>query len=160
MGFLGKNINLALIGLILVLVLVATGSTVLYQRSLQQRTDQFETTSLNLSECRAALENYMDVLEERESELNETSQDIAKYDTLYGQKVSELESKKDELDATQADLNSMTLQKEQFKELYSKALLNISSLAADIEDLEDDVAVLQSQKQDLKDDLDACEAAS
>ncbi len=143
MGFLGKNINLALVGLILALVVVATGTTVLYQRGLQQRTSQFESTSTNLSQCMNQVTNYKSVLEERESELNATSQDIAKYDTLYGQKVSEVNDLTDELSTTRSALNSMTLQKEQFKNLYSSSLLNISSL-------ENDIGILEGQIDDLK----------
>ncbi|MBR9692343.1 hypothetical protein GOV07_00245 [Candidatus Woesearchaeota archaeon] len=157
MSFLKKNINMALVALILVLVLVATGTTVLYQRGLQQRTAQFETTSYNLSECLGQVENYIDSLEERESELNETSQDIAKYDTLYGQKVTELTKTEDDLTATKAGLTAMTLQKEQFKDKYSKSLVDLQSLENEKLTLLDEIAKRNKLISQLQSDLNSCE---
>jgi len=159
MGFLGKNINLALIGLILALVVVATGTTVLYQRGLQQRTSQFESTSTNLSQCMNQVTNYKSVLENKESELNATSQDIAKYDTLYGQKVSEVNDLTSELSSTKSALNSMTLQKEQFKNLYSSALLNISSLENDIRLLDNQIDDLKAERANLQSLLANCQTS-
>ncbi len=155
---LGKNINMALVGLILILVLIATGTTVLYQRGLQERTRQYEETSANLSQCRAQVENFKSELEKQQSKLNATSQDIAKYDTLYGQRVAELNQVRDELAATKSSLNAMTLQKEQFKKLYSTALINISSLNNQITALENQVEVLREQKAHLETLLAECDS--
>ena len=156
MSFLKQNINMALVALILVLVLVATGTTALYQRGLQQRTSQYETTSYNLSGCLTQVENYIDALEERESELDETSQDIAKYDTLYAQKNQELVKTEDDLEATKAALTSMTLQKEQFKNKYSSALVDIKDLEKDLLDYQDLIDYYKQEVKDLEDELDAC----
>jgi len=156
MGFLGKNINFALIVLILMIVLVATGTTVLYQRGLKERTSQFETTNSNLSQCLTALDNYKSVVSQKEAQLNDTSQDIRKYDTLYSQKVAELGQRDTDLQSTRQQLNAMTLQKEQFKSLYSVSLLNISSLQSDVEDLEDTIDARDATIRSLRSQLSAC----
>jgi chromosome segregation ATPase len=157
MGFLGRNINLALVVLVLVLILAATGVTILYQRGLRVRTTQYENASSNLSQCLTALDNYRDVLSKKELQLNETSQDIRKYDVLYTQKVSELGQKQQELASTQTQLNSMTLQKEQFKALYGQALLNISAQQSTITTLQDQVTSYRRSLSTCQADLRACQ---
>lgn len=160
MSFLGKNINLALVALVLAIVVIATGTTVVYQRGLQERTQQFETTSTNLSQCLAQVENYRSELQKTETDLLETSQDISKYDQIYGQKVDELTDKEQELTKTKSSLNAMTAQKEQYKNLYSSALLNISSLENDIVDLEEVVDDLKADKSRLAAELAECQSGS
>ena len=158
MTYLGKNINLVLVGLILVTVVLAVGTAMLYQRGLEQRTDEYETTNTNLSQCLTMADNYKDKLVQRETELNQTSQDIRKYDLLYEQKVSDLEVKQQEVVSTKQQLSSMTLQKEQYKNLYGDALINISSLQVKIGNLERDNNALRGRVSDLLDDLNQCES--
>jgi chromosome segregation ATPase len=157
MSFLGKNINLALTVLILIIILAATGVTILYQRGLRVRTTQYENVSSNLSQCLKAVANYQDVLSQKEVQLNATSQDIRKYDVLYTQKVSELDQKQQELTTTQTNLNAMTLQKEQFKELYGGALLNISNLQTSIGNLQNQLATTQDLLYTCQGNLNACQ---
>lgn len=158
MGFLKKNINLALVGLILILILIATATTVLYQRGLRMRTTQYEKTSMNLSECLAQVQNYREELESKEQTLNETSQDIEKYGVLYDKKVAELHATKDELAATKTSLAAMTAQKEQFKEKYSDALIDIKNLEQEKQELQDQITSLNRKIDNLRDALDACQA--
>lgn len=157
MVFLGKNINLVLVVIILLVILLATGTTVLYQRGMSKRTSQYETTSSNLTLCTKALENYRNVLNKKNTQINETSQDIKKYDTLYGQKVAEITKKESDLKDTQQKLNSMTLQKEQFKVLYGQTLLNISVQKSRINDLLREVNNLKDDEEILRNQLSECQ---
>lgn len=157
MGFLGKNINIALVALILITILCAVGVTVLYQRGLLERTTQYETTSTNLTQCLSALANYQDVLSKKESELNETSLDIRKYDALYGQKVAELTETAGDLDETKKQLSQATLLKEQYKTLYGQAQLNLSAQANQIAQLNARIIDLNDEIDDLEADLRDCE---
>ncbi len=159
MSFLGRNINLGLITLILILVLLFAGVVVLYQRGLAQRTTEYETTSSNLTQCLTTLDNFRDRLAQTETQLDSTSQDIQKYDTLYEQKVAELGDKDRELRQTRSELNGMTLQKEQYKNLYGKSLLNISAQQGQITKLNDDITSLKATIRSLQNQLDACEGS-
>ncbi len=156
MSFVGRKINAVLVLLIILVVIIATGTTIIYQRGLSARTRAYEVTQANLSQCTTALENYRERLQQKESELKETSADIAKYDTLYEQKVAELEKTQDLLESTRRQLSTVRLQKEQFKNLYGKALLNISVLQERVADLQEDVASLRRQVSNLQDELDSC----
>lgn len=160
MSFLGKNINLALVALLLIVILIAVGTTVVYQRGLSQRTSDYEVTSTNLSSCQTQLDNYKERLEKKEGKLQDTSQAIKKYDTLYEQKVSALKDAEGQVSDLQRQLNTITLQKEQFKNLYGTALLNITSLENRVSDLESEKEDLQSKVKNLKDDLYDCEHPS
>ena len=160
MGFLGRNINLALIALLLILILAATGVTILYQQGLRQRTTQYENVSSNLSMCQTTLTNYQDVLGQKEVQLNETSQDIRKYDQLYSQKVSELNTTQGQLTSTQQQLTDMTLQKEQYKNLYGQALLNISAQQYTIIGLNSQIDSYRSSLSSCQNSLSSCQAAT
>jgi chromosome segregation ATPase len=158
MSFLGRNINLALVSLIVIMLLLAAGVTILYQRGLQQRTSQLENTSSNLSICLTALANYKDVLSQSQEKLNETSQDIRKYDTIYGQKVAELTQTQQQLTTTQGDLNSMTLQKEQFKNLYGQSQLTVAVLNNTVSSLNSQISSCRSSLSSCQSSLSTCQA--
>ncbi len=155
-GFLGRNINFALFLLVLVVVLIGAGTTVLYYKGLSERTSQYETTSLNLTQCLTSLANYRNVLLTRESELNETSQDIRKYDLLYSQKQSELTDAQKDLDETKRQLTSTILQKEQYKSQMEQKATEVAQKTAQIVKLEAQVDALKTKVADLEDDLSAC----
>jgi chromosome segregation ATPase len=158
MSFLGRNINLALVSLIVIMLLLAAGVTILYQRGLQERTSQLENTSSNLSSCLTALANYKDVLSQSQEKLNATSQDIRKYDTLYSQKVAELTQTQQQLTTTQGQLNDMTLQKEQFKNLYGQAALNITVLQSSINSLNSQIYSYRNSLSACQSSLSSCQA--
>ncbi len=157
MSFMGRNINLALVALLVIVVLLALGSAVLYQKVLTQRTSDYERSSSNLSQCQDALDSYRSRLDKTMSDLNASSQDISKYDTLYEQKVVELGKTQSSLKDTQGQLNTVTLQKEQFKNLYGQALLNISALQDQVSTLQDRVSSLNDDIDTLRSQLDACQ---
>ena len=157
MSFLGKNINLVLIGVILLVIVVTVATAVLYQQGLTQRTTDFELTSSNLSQCLTTLDNYRSSLAQKETELNSTSQDIRKYDVLYEQKQAELTSTQTTLTSTQTTLDRVTLERAQFKSYYEDAMLNISTLQRQIGNLQSDNENLRADVSDLQDRLDACQ---
>jgi chromosome segregation ATPase len=156
MSFLGRNINLALVALILIVILVAVGTSVLYQKGLTQRTQDYENSSVSLGQCQTALDNYRTALAEKESKLNDTSQDIRKYDIIYEEKQAQLATSQQNLQDTQGKLNTMTLQKEQFKNLYGDALLNISQMQRTIGGLESSVTSLRADVRELEKEMDLC----
>lgn len=156
MSFLGKNINIALVGLILAVVLIAAGTTVVYQRGLTTRTQEYETTSSNLSQCLTSLTNYQGKLSEKLAELNDTSQDISKYDTLYEQKVAELNEANQELKQTDAELKQMTLLKESFKKELDQKTQTVIDRESEIDTLNARVDTLERENRNLRTDLNEC----
>ena len=89
-SYLSRNVNLALLIIIIGVIVALVGTTVFFQRSLQNRTSSLEDTSTDLQSCQVSLENYMEKYSEAQVRVNETAQDIRKYDQLYEQKVGEL----------------------------------------------------------------------
>lgn len=157
MSFLGKNINIALVALMLIVVLVAVGTTVIYQKGLSSRTSEYEVTADNLSQCLTTAENYRQKLLDKEQQLEDTSQDIAKYDIIYENKVAEAQSLEDQKRAVERDLQAMTLQKENFKRQLDDEIRVSEGLRADIAELEEDLDTLRDQNARLRADLKQCE---
>ena len=50
-SYLGRNVNLALLVIIIGVVVALVGTTVYFQRGLQNRTQAYENTAGTLSEC-------------------------------------------------------------------------------------------------------------
>lgn len=156
MAYLGRNVNLALLLIIIGIVIAMVGTTVFFQRGLQNRTTAYESTSTALSSCEVALANYQERYEQAQAKVNETSQDIRKYDQLYEQKVGELQDTQGQLASTQRQLEFQELQSEKFQQLYEAQLqvarqqnITISNLRDEIDDLERDLRSCRAE-------LDAC----
>jgi chromosome segregation ATPase len=149
-SYLGRNVNLALLIIIIGVVVALVGTTVFFQRSLQNRTGAYETTTQTLQECRVALANYQDQYAQAQEKVNQTSQDIRKYDQLYEQKTVELKETQATLATTEKQLQFEKLQKEKFQQFYEDAarqaaVLNatVKTQAKRIDDLEDDLAACE-----------------
>ena len=65
-SYLGRNVNLALLVIIIGVVVALVGTTVFFQRSLQDRTSSLEDTSDVLGTCEIALENYQEKFSQAE----------------------------------------------------------------------------------------------
>ncbi|MDD9954258.1 MAG: hypothetical protein OXR66_08050 [Candidatus Woesearchaeota archaeon] len=157
-SYLGKNINLTLLVIIIGVVVALVGTTVFFQRGLQSRTTAYEETSGSLDECNAALANYQDLYLEAESQANESAEDIRKYDQLYEQKVGELQDSSNQLSDTQNQLAFERLQKEDFQEKYENAQADVRDRDNVISSLNSRVTDLQRDKSDLAQQLAACES--
>lgn len=118
MSYLGRNVNLALLVIIIGVVIVLVGTTVFFQRGLQNRTSEYQQTNDDLSQCRIALNNYMSQANEAQENATRAFQDIRKYDELYEQKSGELKSTKDQLSDSQKQTAFERLQKEKFQQFY------------------------------------------
>ncbi len=100
-SYLGRNVNLALLVIIIGVIVALVGTTVFFQRSLQNRTQEYESTTGTLSECQVALANYQDKFTQATQQVNKTAQDIRKYDQLYEQRTGELKDTQTQLDNAQ-----------------------------------------------------------
>jgi len=145
-SYLGRNVNLALLVIIIGVVIALVGTTVFFQRSLQNRTSEHQTTSGSLSECKVALENYMSQTNEAQEDATRAIQDIRKYDQLYEQKSSELKESLSTIDETQKQLAFEKLQREKLQQLY-QAERNVNA------QLNQTIIVQERRIEDLKDDL-------
>lgn len=148
--YLGRNVNLALLVIIIGVVIALVGTTVFFQRGLQNKTQQFENTYSNLGECQVALSNFQDKYSQALEEVNETSESIRKYDQLYEQKTGELKDTQTQLTETQKQLAFEKLQKDRFKEYYE------AQVRANLQ-LNQTIESQKSQINSLKSQLSSCE---
>lgn len=155
--YLGRNVNLALLVIIIGVVVALVGTTVFFQRSLQNRTGEYETTSFTLSQCQTALSNYQDQFSKAQAKVNQTSQDIKRYDQLYEQKSGELKDTQSNLSATTKQMLFERLQKEKFKEFYEGELKLNLQLNATVRSQTTAIAKLQTQLNSCQNKLDICE---
>lgn len=157
-GYLGRNVNLALLVIIIGVVVALVGTTVFFQRSLQNRTSAYEDTTSTLGQCQVALTNYQERYSEALADVNATAQDIRKYDQLYEQKVGELKDSQSQLLSTQKQLEFERLQKQQFQGLYESEQRKANQLSEQIESKDEEIRQLRNRIDNLEEDLDACEA--
>lgn len=155
-SYLGRNVNLALLIIIIGVVVAMVGTTVFFQRSLQDRTSTLEDTSTDLGSCNAALENYQEKYSEAQTKVNETAQDIRKYDQLYEQKVGELKDTQQQLLETQTQREFEKIQKEKFQQSYETALRDQQQLELTVDSQRDLINSLRNDIDDLEDQVAAC----
>lgn len=155
-SYLGRNVNLALLIIIIGVIVALVGTTVFFQKSLQNRTTSYEDTKGTLTECKVALANYQDKYSESQAQVTETAEDIRKYDQLYEQKVGELDDTQGQLLSVQKQFEFEKIQREDFQNKYESALTSNQQLLVDIDDLEDDKVALNARINNLEEDLDAC----
>jgi chromosome segregation ATPase len=156
-SYIGRHVNLALLVIIIGVVIALVGTTVFFQRSLQNRTDAFEGTSTNLDQCQVALKNYQEKYSEAEQKASDSEEDIRKYDQLYDQKVGELSDAQQQLADMQKQRDFERLQKDKFQSFYEDQIRVSNSLNSTIRNLEFEIDGLEDDIRDLRDDLDACQ---
>ncbi|MBR9700665.1 hypothetical protein GOV11_02265 [Candidatus Woesearchaeota archaeon] len=155
-SYLGRNVNLALLLIIIGVVVALVGTTVFFQQTLENKTTSFESTSETLTACQVALTNYQDRYSESQERVSETAEDIRKYDELYEQKVGELGDTQQQLLQAKTQQEFERLQKQKFQERYETELATNRELSNNIDDLKGDILSLRSDISDLEDELDAC----
>lgn len=158
--YLGRNVNLALLIIIIGVVVALVGTTVFFQRSLQNRTQEYESTSGTLAECNVALSNYQGKYAESQAKVNETTQDIRKYDQLYEQKVGELKDTQSQLSKSQTQLAFEKLQKEKFQEFYEQEASKNAQLNQTISYQASQISSLSSQLSSSNSALSSCRSCS
>ncbi len=163
-SFLGKKINLLLVIVLAAVVIVTAATTVFFNTTLQNRTSAYEQKAQSLQKCEGRVQNYKDRLHQTKEELNSTSQDVKKYDTLYENKVAELKKKKKKLEDTKSKLNLKTLEAEQFKSKYEEVksdyqILNDSyvSKVNEANNLEDALGEACDTLTSLEEGIDECD---
>lgn len=155
-SYLGKNVNLALLVIIIGVIVALVGTTVFFQRTLQNRTGAYEATTDTLASCQVALSNYQNQYAAAQERVNQTTQDIRKYDTLYEQKVAELRETQDTLSKTQQQLQFEKLQKEKFQAFYEQTANENRQLNATVTSQASRIRTLENRVDDLEEDLASC----
>lgn len=162
-SYLGRNVNLALLVIIIGVIVALVGTTVFFQRSLQNRTQEYQTTTGTLEECRTALANYQTQYSEATQQVNKTAQDIRKYDQLYEQRTSELKETQTTLEKTQTQLSFEKLQKEKFQQFYEAERQATYQLNATVQSQATKIRSLDNKIDDICDecrtsggDCDSC----
>lgn len=163
MGYLGKNINLTLLIIMIGVIILLVAVTLFFQLGIQERTEDFELTSTNLSTCQEALNNYQNRFVEAQEQINSTAQDIRRYDQLYENKVAELSEKGDELSTANNRIQTLELIKASLEsdktalEQQTRVLeQEKTQLTTEIADLEDDVDYWKDRFSDCKADPEDC----
>lgn len=162
-SYLGRNVNLALLVIIIGVIVALVGTTVFFQRSLQNRTQEYQTTTGTLSECQTALQNYQSKYSEATQQVNKTAQDIRKYDQLYEQRTGELKETQTTLEKTQTQLAFERLQKEKFQQYYEaerqgaiQLNLTVQSQTSKINSLNNRIKDICSECRTSGGDCDTC----
>jgi len=156
-NYLGRHVNLALLIIIIGVIVAMVGTTVFFQRSLQNRTEAFEDTTTTLDQCQVSLQNYQEKYSEAQEQVTSTAEDIRKYDQLYEQKVGELGDSQSQLLNAQKQLEFERIQKEKFQDFYEVTLQQKQQLESQIATKDAKISSLENQISNLEDDLEACQ---
>ncbi len=148
--YMGRNVNLALLVIIIGVIVALVGTTVFFQRVLENKTDAYEDKAMTLGSCQIALANYQESASEFQQQANQSAQDVRRYDDLYAQKVAELNDAQVQLADTDRQRAFEKLQKERFQQSYEQALATSRTQNQTITSLKNKIS-------DLEDDLDACQ---
>ena len=142
--YLGKNINMFL----LIIIIISVGSLVGISTYYNQR---YQSISNGYKEKEDQLENISEELISTKNELlqlrgqfNQTSTDVEKYDSLYSEKVSEL-----------GDLNS---QLSKAVKDYEKVKKDLVGKTNELKTEQDTTKALRIEINDYKDDLNSCKS--
>jgi uncharacterized membrane protein YgaE (UPF0421/DUF939 family) len=162
-SYLGRNVNLALLVIIIGVIVALVGTTVFFQRSLQNRTQEFETTTGTLAECQVALANYQDKFTQATQQVNKTAQDIRKYDQLYEQRTGELKDTQLQLENIQRQSIVERQRGDRLQDLYNQEIqlntqlnMTISSLNQKLSSTESKLRTACSQCRSSGGDCDIC----
>lgn len=146
MGFMEKNVNIFLVLLVLLVAAALAGSSVYYQKNFKTLNTDREDTRGSLSECRADLENFKFNLNKTLRSLNETTQDIRRYDELYVSKAGELEDTQTELEETSSELQNTVVELKEEEALKTKYKRDYEDQVQITRNLEEQNAILTAQK--------------
>ena len=162
-SLLKRKINMFIMILIIIFICGGVAVSVLYMNIIKNVSGEKDSFKGNFTSCSASLENYMEVLSMTEKELNSTSEDIKKYDTLYEEKATSLETAQTELQKTKTDLTSTKALLDKTTENLKKATTDLATVTAErtslqtqVDKLKVDNAKLKSLVDSLQDDLEHC----
>lgn len=158
MSYLGKNINMTLLLLVVGVVVVLIGITIFFQTGLKTRTGDFEEASTNLTECTTQVKNYQERLSEEEEKATSAAQDIRRYDQLYETKVAEIEDTKDDLSAAQKQIQLKELRITSLEAEKAGLQQTVNTRNQEINTLNDKISSLNDDIDNLEVQLSACEA--
>jgi chromosome segregation ATPase len=148
--YMGRNVNLALLVIIIGVIVALVGTTVFFQRVLENKTDAYEDKAMTLGTCQIQLANYQETASEFQQQANQSAQDVRRYDDLYAQKVAELADAQVQLADTDRQRAFEKLQKERFQISYEQQL-------AASRTLNQTIVTLNKKINSLEDQLDACQ---
>ncbi len=165
MAVLKKNVNLALLLLVVLVVGAIVAISVYYQKNYlslfinYQDSQEMLNTSLNeLQQKRAAL-NRTEIRYLEEQHLNE------EYDRLYSSLKQDRDSLSDELERTATELGATKTELLSTKDELNEKTAELATAQTSVQELEQDVAVLEtrvssleSQKESLQEQLSQCQA--
>ena len=146
MGYLGKNINMLLLLMIIGVVVVLVGITLFFQKGLTLKSTAYETTNLNLSQCVNALDTYKQRYQKAEQQINTTAGDIRRYDQLYETRVAELKQTQVNLDEANDQVKTLTLIKASLE-------TQIASLNSQLADKTREITTLQASVTSLRSEI-------
>jgi uncharacterized membrane protein YgaE (UPF0421/DUF939 family) len=147
-SYLGRNVNLALLVIIIGVIVALVGTTVFFQRSLQNRTEAYQETTGTLEECRTALANYESKYTQATQQVNQTTQDIRRYDQLYEQRTAELKETQTTLNSTKVQLQFEQVQRQYFQASFESQLRLAAQLNTTVNALNQQVTRLRSDLAD------------
>jgi chromosome segregation ATPase len=150
MSFMQKNINLFLLGMVLVVALTLAGSAIYYQKTFDKMTTNYDETSANLSSCRSDLDSYKFNLNKTLRSLNTTAQDIRRYDELYSTKATQLQETTTTLNETASELQETKISLQEESALKNKYKQDYNDQLEISRNLEEQNAILTSQKAQLE----------
>lgn len=160
-SYIGKNINMVLLLLLIGIVILLVSITIFFQFGLKTRTSAYEATSENLSTCENKLGVCLQTNVEKEKQLNSTAQDIKRYDIIYEGKVAELEDVQNDLSKANARIKSLELikaglesEKTALQQTINTKTQEINNLNTQIDNLESDVDYWKAKWNCCKDAAD------
>ena len=158
--YLGKNINLFLLIVIIISILGFTGVTTYFNQKYEVISNEYRNISKELKGKNLELITAKNELLQLKGTLNQTSTDVGKWDELYTDKVNELEttevdlaSEKAETQRLKNDVQSITNSFNEEKERSERLNTLHKGCELELGDCTHDLAYYS----EYKDDFEACE---
>ncbi len=150
MSFIKKNVNMALLLVILLIVFSFTVMTTYYQATYQNLSESYNVKLMEVEQLTQTLNIGRTELNKTYSELQIRVADKARFDKLYGDLISEKERLDAELSSTRQTLKNTQDQLTTTQLKLDEAQGRINELQQSVETYQHRVNSLQAQIDDLK----------
>ncbi len=145
MAYMNKNVNMMLLVLVLVVVVSLVLLTTVFQQNYKNLSQSYESTATELSKVKSNFTQKLQDLNKTTTQLQITSGDKKKLDTLYG----DLSSERERLDKELADTVEAL---REAQSALSEALYRVVKQEEEITDLNRLVTNLKAKVKELQDD--------
>lgn len=149
MSFITKNANSILLLLLIISSAALIGATIFFQLNFERINDEYNYKLSELQKVSTELETHQELLNKIKSELSvKTAREQE-----FSEKYTDIRTTKETLETQKQKL---TAQKEELTSDLQKTATELTSTKAELESKKDRIDTLETELTELEDDYDAC----